>query len=695
MIKIRKYPFVKQEESKDCGASCLQMIIRYYHGYMSMEHIRDLIKINENGTTAYHIVEGAKKIGFEVKGVKCTLDEINEDNIVLPCIANVIINNTYKHFVVIYKIDYIHQTLLVADPSNKIMKMSFDIFKSIFSGILIILYPKDEIPCEENKNLLLEIIYKIIKSHPKLIKQVCILSSFITVFSIISSFFLEVLNNTLIKYQSQSIIILILIIFFSNTLYKNISLFFRQKVLLLINEKINLRLTLETFQKVLSLPYKNYRKKTTGDIVTRILDVTTIKDNITTIFLTLIIDLPLALISSIILYFINSKLFILSTIILILNLLLFWIFKDYFDESILKIKKENVTSTNYMIEAINNYETVKGLDIETDTYRHFEKLFVKLLRDTYNHENILTIQTFLKNLINDIGFILIYGIGSLLVSKGNMTFGNLLSFGALLNYFFEPIKNIVNLENNVRELNLVLKRANDLNIMHRQIGIYDNLYSGNIIFKDLSFSYDDQKIILNKINLEINLGDKVLVMGPSVSGKSTLFKLLMKYYDVDRDKILINNIDINDYINRQGILYVSQNENLFTDSLYNNMVLDNKVGTNKLMEVINICEIDKIIQNDTLGFNLLIEENGFNLSGGEKQRIVLARTLLKKFNILILDEALNQIDIDLERKILKKIFSKFSNKTIIVISHRLDNQDLYNRKLMISNGELIENVSKV
>ena len=132
MIRL-SYPFDKQEEAKDCGVACLSMIIKYYKGYLSMEKIRDLLKVNQSGTTAYHIIEGAKQIGFTAKGVKCTLDDINEDNIVLPCIANVIINNTYKHFIVIYKIDFKNNKIVIADPANKIMIMSFDIFKSIFT----------------------------------------------------------------------------------------------------------------------------------------------------------------------------------------------------------------------------------------------------------------------------------------------------------------------------------------------------------------------------------------------------------------------------------------------------------------------------------------------------------------------------------------------------------------------------------
>lgn len=152
------------------------MIIEYYGGYLNIEKVRELLKINQSGTTAYHIIEGAKKIGFEATGVKCSFDDINEDNIALPCIANVIVNNMYKHFIVIYRIDFEREIIVVADPANKIMKMSFDIFKSIFSGVIIILYPKDKIPNEDNNKITL--LTHLIKTHPKLLKQIIILSFF-------------------------------------------------------------------------------------------------------------------------------------------------------------------------------------------------------------------------------------------------------------------------------------------------------------------------------------------------------------------------------------------------------------------------------------------------------------------------------------------------------------------------------------
>ena len=181
--------------------------------------------------------------------------------------------------------------------------------------------------------------------------------------------------------------------------------------------------------------------------------------------------------------------------------------------------------------------------------------------------------------------------------------------------------------------------------------------------------------------------DKVMVIGKSGSGKSTLFKILAKFYDVKNSKVFINKIDLNNYklseINK-NILYLGQNEILFNDTLYNNLIFDSSVCS-KLLDTCKMCYVDEIIDSN-LGYYMLIEENGFNLSGGERQRIVLARTLLRDFNILIIDEGLSQVDVDMERKILKNLFEHFKDKTIIFISHRLDNLDLFDNLVKVEGG---------
>ena len=196
------------------------------------------------------------------------------------------------------------------------------------------------------------------------------------------------------------------------------------------------------------------------------------------------------------------------------------------------------------------------------------------------------------------------------------------------------------------------------------------------------------KKILHDFSLTIPDGEVHAVMGPNGTGKSTFVKLLMRYIEMPFGYISINNIDINHYhldILRNNITYVSQQEYLFNDTLYNNITLGREIDKNEIEKVVKMLYL-----NEVGSLNRMVEENGFNFSVGERQRIILARSVLKKSSIYIFDEALSQIDVIKERDILINIFKYLKDKTIIVISHRFDNKDLFERIIRIEKGSIYE-----
>ena len=196
------------------------------------------------------------------------------------------------------------------------------------------------------------------------------------------------------------------------------------------------------------------------------------------------------------------------------------------------------------------------------------------------------------------------------------------------------------------------------------------------------------------MNLQIKQGEKILLSGESGSGKSTLVKMLLRYIEVDFNKIKIADIDINHYHLeniRSNITYVTSSEYLFTDTIRNNIVLYKDYPEEDFYEVCKACLVDDIIKNNDNNYDALIEENGFNFSNGERQRIILARSIIKKNSIYIFDEALAGIDISREKKILENIFAYLNDKTIIVISHRFNNKKLFDRVLKLNGAQIYEN----
>lgn len=647
-----------------------------------------MTKTNKNGTTAYHIKETLNNLGFSCKGVRCTLDEIGKDNMILPCIANVIIDKSYKHFIVIYEIDFKKKYLIIGDPADKIKKISFDKFNEIFNNVFLYAYPIKNIP-KEIKTSKIKFIIHILKLNKKILTNIFILSIFITFLSIFTSFYTEFMINSL-NYFSKTYIILIFSIFFAVYILKIISNYFRNKLLSYINQKVDLKITLDVYKSIIKLPYYYYKNRATGDMVSRINDLDNVRDMISKVALSLFVDIPLTLVSLIVLYLLNHTLFSVGILILVLYLVIIVLFRRRFNDYIREIQVKKSETTSYMVESISGFETIKNMNIEEDTILKFENKYVKLLKNIFKYQNTYFLQYLFKEIINDIGFIIITLVGCILVIEGKMNLGTLFTFSSLLVYFLDPIKNVIELDNLIKEAKISLERVLDISTYEiNENGVVDKFKNGDIEINNLDFSFNDRDYILKNLNFKIKKNSKVMVIGKSGSGKSTLFKIIMKYYSVKKDKIFINGIDLNNYKKStidKNVMYISQNDSLFNDTMYNNLIFDGS-NTNSLLDISKLCYVDEILDSN-LGFNMLIEESGFNLSGGEKQRVILARGLLRNFEILIIDEGLSQVDVDMERRILKNIFKYFKNKTIIFVSHRTDNLDLFDDLVKIENGVL-------
>ena len=204
-------------------------------------------------------------------------------------------------------------------------------------------------------------------------------------------------------------------------------------------------------------------------------------------------------------------------------------------------------------------------------------------------------------------------------------------------------------------------------------------FNDKITFKNLKYSYDDVNNIFENINFSMVKGKNTFIKGKSGVGKSTIFKLLTKELEVSDNMIFVDGIDINNISSwdiKNNITYVSQNEYIFTCSMLDNIKLFNDYTTDEINKVLKICKIDEILISKNIDLNYILEDNGSNLSKGERQKILLARNLLRSKEVLILDETTNEIDVKSEREIIKNIFTEYK-KTIILISHRTDNEDLF------------------
>ena len=677
----KKYPFTKQEGLKDCAAACMQMIIKYYNGYISINDLNEMLETTKEGVSAFKIIEVSNKIGFKATGIRLNLLELNK-SVTLPVIAHVVINN-YNHYIVVYKIDSFKKSVIIADPQSKIKTISFKEFESIWTNVIINLYPVKPI---EHRNYEKHLNYKnIILKNKKTIFQLCYISFIYMILSIVASFYMKyVFDNYLSNFH---LIFTIFILFIIINLYKIFTNLIRTKILINLNKNIDIDLSLDIFSKILSLPYGYYRNKTTGEIITRYTELSKIRETISKVLLTLFLDLPLCITSFIIMYFLNSKLTMISLIAVLLYTIIVIAYNRILNDTILEAQIKKAEMNTVLIESINGFETIKGLNLYDYIKLKFENKYIKYLKNVIKIDSILNIKENLKEIVNQLIEMIIIFTGVIYVRSETITIGTLMTYNSILVFFLAPIRNLLSLDNSIIESKRIVKRVNEMLKKEENVKKINIVYS-DILIKSLSFK-QNEKIILNKINLHISKGEKVIITGKSGSGKSTLLKILMNYYNDYQGEIKINGINIKS-INLKNV-YISQNETLFTDTIYNNIVLGN--NDSNFSEVVKMCYVDEII-NSNLGYNQIIEENGFNISGGQKQRIILARSIINEFDLLLIDEGLNQIDVELERKILKNLFNKFHDKTIIIVSHRLENMDLYDKLIKLENGKVKECVKR-
>lgn len=681
---MKKYQCVLQDDNKDCGVSCLLSIIRYYGGDASKEYLRDITNTTKDGVDAWSLMQGANSLGFNTKGVEGDVFEL--DDHMLPCIAHVIIKESYKHFCVINKIDRKNKVLTLSDPAQGIVKIKYTTFKKISTNKFILLLPKKTIPKFKKDHRVLEIVLNVFANQKKELLTLFICSITYTILNIIIAFYFQIVIENGINYEIKENIQIITIVTLFFILVKEIMNYFRSQLISQINCKMEHTMICDIFNHILSLPYLYYKNRTTGEIVSRVNDLSEIKEYLTRIFITFFVDFLLF-------FFVLITLITISETLTLTLILIFFIysgitlfFDSYLTPHLKSAQKSIIERNSYLIEAISSNATIKGLNIKTSIYYKFLEKYNKSLNKIYNVNTLNNISVFLKGIIENSLTIILLFIGSNFVIQEKMTLSQLITYHGLLFYFLDSIKGVLNLNITIKRIKIIIERVEDLykiemekmeNKRKKQIDI-----KGKIECKKLNFAYGSKEILRN-INITIKTGEKIMLYGGSGNGKSTLMKILMGYLKIKRNMVFIDDKDINDYkIDdiREQIGYISQDEFLFTDSIYNNITVGKKnCDIEEFLNVCKITKVDEIINKNVLGYNELLEENAVNISGGEKQRIILARLLLRQRKIYILDEAFSEIDIETERTILKNIFKTFKDITFIFISHRFNNNDLFDR----------------
>lgn len=700
-----KYLCVKQHDSTDCGPACLATIARQNGLYLRIAKLRKLAGTDKQGTNIWGMVKAANSIGFYSKAIRAN-KEILLSDIPLPCIAHVSLKNGGYHYIVIHKVTSRYIIIADPDPREGLKKIKLSTFFSgnvgksqyTWTGKLIVLVfqkEKNKFMVEEKVNFV-----ALLRPNKKIISYIFIASIMYTFFSIIGSFYYKLLIDDILPGALEKTLTTVSCVMIVFALFKTVMEAIRNYLCIFLSQNLDVSLIYEFYKHIISLPMEFFSSRETGEIISRSNDAIQIREILSNITLTVMIDSVMVIFGAIFLYIENAKLFAIACLIVALYMILVIAYNKQYKRLNSELMENNSDLTSYCIEAINGMETVKTFNAEEMVDLKIEKKFVNTLKSYFSLQSAQNVQNMMRTTVEVIGGIVLLWVGALDTISGKITMGQLITFNSLLIYFLDPVKKLVGIQPQLQSAIVAAERIEELLELESEKTEYENKkrnlssLKGDIVFRNVKFRYGAQKPIFEKLDFTIKGGQKVGVVGSSGSGKTTLVRLLLHLYEIEEGDILINNVNINDIKIedlRDKIAYISQDTFLFSGSIYENLTMgDESISTDDVIASAEMAQIDSTIQHFNRKYDAELTEKGMNLSGGQRQRVAIARALVKKPDILILDEATSNLDTVTEQLVEDSIEKFSSSITRIIIAHRLSTVRDCDIIVVMEQGKIVE-----
>lgn len=695
--------YIQQLDETDCGAACLSMIASHFGKRLNIAEVRGQAGTDVIGTNINGLLIASKKYGLKGNAVKGSREAITP-TLPVPFIAHVHIqrNETtwVDHYVVVKKIDKKIIEIWDPDPLYKKQKISYKKFFESWTGYAIFFEPAvDFKKSERNDNLLLKFI-PVFMPHTKTLAFSFIASVLLLAFGIISSFYYKYIFDEVIyskaAFSLHTLTAGILLV----TIIQSVVGTVRRILLSHFSFKTDLQLNFSYLAHIFSLPLSFFESRKSGEVLSRLGDLDKIKQTLSSAALSGVMDVVMLIVSGPILFSINSKLFgiSLATVILVSSVSVIYarIYRSYYAKSM----SQNAEVQSYLYESLNGVGTIKALNAEQLVNIEYEKKKMTAVATGWTVNRYGISQGLISGLISGISGILVYWIGSSAIIGGLMSFGTLITFNSLLGYFTGPLFRLINIQNQVQEALVAAERVGEILELEKEKDesiqyMKPEKIEGHITFEDVTFAYGSRKPVYEHLSLDIAPGSWTAFVGPSGSGKSTFVKLILKFYEAQEGRVFLDGNDIRDidtsYL-RSKIGYVPQDIFLFSGTVRDNIALHNPdASLEDIIEAAKKAGAHEFIEKLPKRYETVLGEHGGGLSGGEKQRLALARALLGNPSLIILDEATSSLDTVSEMEIHKVIRQLKNEKiSVILIAHRLTTVTGCDRIFVMKDGKIVE-----
>lgn len=676
------------------------MLAQHYKKKTLLSRIREWSKTDQEGTSLFGLIKAAEHLGIKLTGVKADkVDDIHNSE--LPMIAHIINDLGYMHFVIIEK--KTKKKLHIIDPAKGKEVLLLKDFEKNWTGVLLLVQNDPTYGHDNGIPSKYQLFSNIIKKNKLTIINILILSIIINLLGIAGAFYFKYLIDSIIPSQIlQNLHILSISVIFLYLVNAFISLI-RFQASLNLSLKIDMNFMKGYYSHILNLPFKFFETRKSGEILSRFSDLAHIREALSSVTITLLVDTLMVFVGGTILFIQSSILFYITLLLIPLYLIIGLSFRKVLKKYNRLVMEQDATVSAYLIESFSGYPVIKSFSAEKEIYnkgvQYFQKLINRLYKLSFFTNTQLTINTFMKMATT----LIILWVGSFLIMTENLTLGELITFNALVIYYIDPIERLINLQPQIqsaivaaqRYLDIIDIKTEDTQREEDKTTPLDLNFNKQLKLKNVTFQYNFKENTLNNINMVIPKNHKVAIVGESGSGKSTIAKLIDNFHIDYEGEITIDDKSIMDVPKkslRNMISFVTQQNFIFGATIKENLTigLNRKVNDNEIHEACRIVCADNFIDKLPQKLNTQLHNGGSNLSGGQLQRIALARAILKDSDILILDEATSSLDASTEKAILNNIEKQLFNKTLILITHKLSNVKNANNIYFLKQGEIIE-----
>lgn len=540
-----------------------------------------------------------------------------------------------------------------------------------------------------------------IKKHKKQLIEVLIASLFVQIFQLMNPLVVQQIIDKVIGRNGINTLPVLAVLLFSFSIFENVLTAVRTNLFIETTNRIDISLGEQVIDHLLRLPMNYFDKRPVGELSSRVGELEQIRSFLTGTALTVVMDSIFSIIYIIVMLFYSWILTIVALLVAPLLGLLTFSTSPVIRKQLRSKAELNAKTQNHLVEVLTGIQTVKAQNFELKARWRWKERYSDYVSEGFKNAITATARNGLTKFLNQASTLSILCVGAYLVINGQLTLGQLIAFRIISGYVTGPLLRLSNLYQNFQQAAISIERLADIIDTPQESTETDRkniplpTINGNIVYENVSFRFGkDGPLQLSQVNLSINEGEFVAIVGQSGSGKSTLTKLLPRLYEPLAGRILVDQTDVSKvelYSLRRQIGIVPQDSLLFEGSVQDNISLSNPEATSEdVVAAARIACAHEFIMGLPSGYASSVGERGGGLSGGQRQRIAIARTILQNPRLLIMDEATSALDYQTERLVSLNLMEHFRGRTVLFITHRLNSVIHADRIVLMHQGQVEE-----